>query len=66
MDLFTEKQAVSFTAASKFFNDIKEDCYDKCVVNFATPEIGPLERECANLCVTKHMSIWKDMKPDFK
>lgn len=55
------QSASSFVAATKFFHDIKTLCYENCVVDFQTADIGAMEKECARQCIQKQMTIYKDL-----
>lgn len=48
-------------AASRYLHQTQQTCYDKCVVDFQTSDIGAFEKECANACINKHMAIFKDI-----
>ena len=60
-------EAVSASEAHKFFTTTKylyqanSTCFDKCVVDFQTKDIGAMEKECAIACLRKHMVIYKDL-----
>lgn len=53
MDAVSAKDAHRFYVISKFLNDINEICYDKCVVDFQTKDLGTMEKECALACLKK-------------
>jgi hypothetical protein len=54
-------EANRFFAATRYIYQFNQTCYDKCVVDFQTKDIGPLEKECAKACLKKHMTIYKDL-----
>ena len=48
-------------AASKYAIQVQQTCFDKCVVDFQTADIGAFEKECANACIQKHLTMWKQI-----
>jgi len=61
METVTQKQANAFYAATKYIFQAQKTCNEKCVVDFQTPDLGAMEKECANACIRKHMAIFKDI-----
>lgn len=61
METVTSLQANAFFAASKYLSQANRTCYDKCVVDFQTKDISAMEKECANACIKKHMTILPDV-----
>jgi hypothetical protein len=61
METVSAKDAHKFFATTKFLNQISLKCYDKCVVDFQTKDIGPMEKECSLACVKKHMTIYQEI-----
>ena len=54
-------EANKFMATTRYLYDTSKTCYEKCVIDFQTKDIGPLEKECALSCLQKHMTIYKDL-----
>lgn len=61
MEHATATEAHKFFAATRYLYQMNTHCYDKCVVDFQTKDIGPMEKECARACLKKHMVIYKDL-----
>ena len=60
-------QSVHASDANRFFTitnylqQVQATCFESCVVDFQTKDIGAMEKECAQKCVTKHMTIYRDL-----
>lgn len=54
-------EANKFMTTTRYLYDISKTCYEKCVFDFQTKDIGALEKECALSCLQKHMTIYKDL-----
>ena len=61
METVSQVQANNFYAATKFLYGANKTCYDKCAVDFQTQDLSAMERECANACIKKHMTIFADV-----
>ncbi len=61
MESVSAKEANQFYATSRYLFQINQFCYDKCVVDFQTKDVGAFEKECALACLRKQMSIYKDL-----
>ena len=61
MEAANQKQANLFYAATKFLHQVQTTCLDKCAVDFQTNDLSAREKECANSCIKKHMTIFKDV-----
>jgi len=61
MESVSSVDAHKFVNTTKYLYDTQNFCYDKCVVDFQTKDIGPMEKECALACLRKHMVIYKDL-----
>ena len=61
MESVSSKEAHSFFAATKFLYQVNKTCYEKCVVDFQTKDISAMEKECANACIKKHLTVFKDV-----
>jgi hypothetical protein len=61
MDTVNNIQANSFFAATKFLHQINKVCLQKCTVDFQTQDLSAMEKECANSCIKKQMTIFKDV-----
>ena len=60
-------QSVQASDANRFFTitnylqQVQATCFEKCVVDFQNKDIGAMEKECAKKCITKHMTIYRDL-----
>lgn len=61
METVNSKDAHKFFAVTRYLYQINQTCFEKCVVDFQTKDIGPMEKECGVACLKKHMTIYKDM-----
>lgn len=61
MESVNSKEANKFYAATKYLYQINKTCFDRCVVDFQTGDISAMEKECANACIKKHLTIFKDV-----
>ena len=50
-----------FFTVTNYLQQVQETCFGKCVVDFQNHDIGAMEKECAHKCITKHMSIYRDI-----
>ena len=49
-----------FFTVTNYLYQVQETCYDKCVVDFQVKDIGVMEKSCAQACIAKHMTIYKE------
>ena len=56
-----EAAATKYYAMAHFMYQAREVCADKCVVDFQQKDIGAMEKECANACITKHLTLVNDV-----
>jgi len=61
MDAVTGVEANKFLVTTKYLYEVQNRCFDKCVVDFRSKDIGAMEKECALACLKKHMTIYKDL-----
>ena len=61
MEAVNAKEAHKFFSTTKFLSNINTLCYNKCVVDFQTKDIGAMEKECALACIRKQMTIYPEM-----
>ena len=47
----TAHEANKFFAASRYIYQFNLTCFEKCVVDFQTKDIGAMEKECARTCL---------------
>ena len=55
-------EANKFLTVTKYLYETSLTCYDKCVIDFQTYDIGAFEKDCAKACLQKHMAIYKDIQ----
>ena len=53
--------AAKYYALSHFMYQARETCAEKCVVDFQQKDIGAMEKECANACIAKHLTLANDI-----
>ena len=61
MESISKSQAEQIYSVYKYKFMTQKTCYEKCVVDFQTKDISAMEKECANSCIKKHMTIMKDV-----
>ena len=61
MESVSAQEAHKFYTTSKYLFNVTQTCYEKCVVDFQTKDLGAMEKECALACLQKHMTIYKDL-----
>jgi hypothetical protein len=60
-DSVNAREAHKFFTTTRYLYQVQQTCFDKCVVDFQTKDIGAMEKECALACLQKHMTIYKDL-----
>lgn len=61
MESIPANEAYNFYSAAKFMQQAQQTCYDKCVVDFQVKDISAMEKECANACLKKHMTMFNSL-----
>lgn len=61
MESVSANKAYDYYSAVKFMHQAGQTCYDKCVVDFQVKDISAMEKECANACLNKHMSMFNSL-----
>ena len=61
MDAVKQSDANRFLTVTNYLYQVQETCYNKCVVDFQSKDIGAMEKKCSQACIAKHMAIYKDL-----
>jgi Tim10/DDP family zinc finger len=51
MEHATSNEAHKFYAVTRYLYQVNTNCFEKCVVDFQTKDIGAMEKECAAACL---------------
>lgn len=51
MESVNAKEAHKFFTTTKYLYSANQTCLEKCVVDFRSKDIGPMERECGLACL---------------
>ena len=61
MEEVQARDANRFYTITTYLQNVQDTCYNSCVVDFQSKDIGAMEKECAKACIQKHMHIYEDL-----
>lgn len=63
MERTADARTANFTyAVFSYMAGAQQECYDKCVVDFQTRDLGGMENMCISDCIRKSQVLVKEMQ----